>query len=46
MLKLKYYDHLTILLTNWLIGKGPDAEKDWRQGQYGVPEDEMVGWHH
>ena len=29
-----------------LIGKGPDAEKDWRQEGKGMIEDEMVGWHH
>ena len=28
-----------------LIGKDPDAEKDWRQ-EKGMTEDEMVGWHH
>ena len=28
-----------------LIGKDPDAEKDWRQKK-GMTEDEMVGWHH
>ena len=27
----------------WLIGKYPDAEKDWRQKK-GTTEDEMVGW--
>ena len=31
---------------NWLIGKGPDAEKDWRLEEKGTTEDEMVGWHH
>ena len=31
---------------NWLIGKGPDAGKDWRQEETGTTEDEMVGWHH
>ena len=31
---------------NWLIGKDPDAKKDWRQEEKGVTEDEMVGWHH
>ena len=31
---------------NWLIGKDPDAGKDWRQDEKGVTEDEMVGWHH
>ena len=27
-----------------LIGKDPDAEKDWRQEEKGRTEDEMVGW--
>ena len=27
---------------NWLIGKDPDAEKDWRQEEKGTTEDEMV----
>ena len=31
---------------NWLIGKDPDAGKDWRQKAKGTTEDEMVGWHH
>ena len=30
---------------NWLIGKDPDAGKDWRQ-ENGTTEDETVGWHH
>ena len=29
-----------------VIGKEPDAGKDWRQEEKGVREDEMVGWHH
>ena len=29
-----------------LIGKDPDAGKDWEQEEKGVKEDEMVGWHH
>ena len=29
-----------------LIGKDPDAGKDWRQEENGATEDEMVGWHH
>ena len=29
----------------WLIGKDPDAGKDWRQ-ENGMTEDKMVGWHH
>ena len=31
---------------NWLIGKDPDAGKDWRQEEKGTTQDEMVGWHH
>ena len=31
---------------NWLIGKDPDAGKDWRQKEKGTTEDEMIGWHH
>ena len=31
---------------NWLILKGPDDVKDWRQEKKGMTENEMVGWHH
>ena len=31
---------------NQLIGKNPDAGKDWRQEEKGMTEDETVGWHH
>ena len=31
---------------NWLIGKDPDAGKDWGQEETGTIEDEMVEWHH
>ena len=31
---------------NWLIGKDPNAGKDWGQKQKGTTEDEMAGWHH
>ena len=31
---------------SWLIGKDPDAGKDWGQEEKGTTEDEMVGWHH
>ena len=30
---------------NWLIGKDPDAVKDWRW-EKGTTEDELVGWYH
>ena len=29
-----------------LIGKDPDAGRDWGQEEKGVTEDEMIGWHH
>ena len=29
-----------------LIGKDPDAGKDWRQEDKGTTEDEMAEWHH
>ena len=29
-----------------LIGKDPNAGKDWRQEEKGMTEDEIVGWHH
>ena len=29
----------------WLVGKDPDAGKDWRQ-EKGMTENEIVGWHH
>ena len=29
-----------------LIGKVPDAEKDWGQKEKRASEDEMAGWHH
>ena len=30
----------------WLIGKDPDAGRDWGQEEKGMKEDEMAGWHH
>ena len=30
----------------WLIGKDPDAGRDWGQKEKGTTEDEMAGWHH
>ena len=31
------------VVKSWLIGKAPDAGKDWRQKEKGVAEDKMVG---
>jgi len=42
--KLQYFGHLNA--KNWLIGKDPDAGKDWGQEEKGASEDEMVEWHH
>ena len=34
------------VVKNWPIGKDPDAGNDWRQGEKGMTEDEMVRWPH
>ena len=31
---------------SWLIGKDPDAGRDWGQEEKGPTEGEMAGWHH
>ena len=31
---------------SWLIGKDPDAGRDWGQEDKGMTEDETAGWHH
>ena len=31
---------------SWLIGKDPDAGRDWGHEEKGTTEDEMAGWHH
>ena len=31
---------------SWLIGKDPDAGRDWGKGEKETIEDEMAGWHH
>ena len=43
MLKLQYFGHNE---KSWLTGRDPDGEKDWRQEEKGMTEDEMGGWHH
>ena len=30
---------------SWLIGKDPNAGRDWGQEEKGMTEDEMAGWH-
>ena len=42
-LKLQYFGHLT---QSWLIGKDPDAGKDWRQEEKVTTEGEMAEWYH
>ena len=31
---------------SWLVGKDPDAGRDWGQEEKGTTEDEMARWHH
>ena len=31
---------------SWLIGKDPNAGRDWGQEEKGITEDELAGWHH
>ena len=31
---------------SWLIGKDPDAGRDWGQEEKGMTEDEMAAWYH
>ena len=45
MLELKIQLLWSPDVKNWLIGKDPDAGKDWRHKK-GTTEDEIVGWHH
>ena len=33
-------------MKSWLIGKDPEAGKDWGQEEKGVTDDEVVGCHH
>ena len=33
-------------MKSWLIGKDPNAWRDWGQEEKGMTEDEMAGWHH
>ena len=42
-LKLQYFGHL---IRRGLIGKNPDAGRDWGPEETGTTEDEMAGWHH
>ena len=34
-----------LYMKNWLIGKDPNAGKDWEQEEKESTEDEMVRWH-
>ena len=43
-LKLQYFGHL--MQRSSLIGKDPNAGRDWGQEEKGTIEDEMAGWHH
>ena len=41
-LKLQYFGNLL----QRVIGKDSDAVRDWGQGEKGMTEVEMAGWHH
>ena len=43
--KLQYFGHL-MWRAIYLIGKDPNAMKDWGQEEKGATEDEMVTYHH
>ena len=51
-LKLQYFDAVPYMVNtipdakSWLVGKNPDAGKDWGQEEKRTTEDEMVGWYH
>ena len=47
---ITYNEELPVILwppeeKSQLIGKDPDAGKDWRQKEKRVAEDELLGWH-
>ena len=42
----RYLLNTTINAKSWLIGKDPDAGRDWGQEEKGTTEDEKIGWHH
>ena len=42
-LKLQYFGHF---MQSSLVGKDPDAGRDWGQEEKGTTEGEMAGWHH
>ena len=43
-LKLQYFGHLMWRVDS--LEKDSDAGRDWGQGNQGMTEDEMAGWHH
>ena len=45
MEKLRHIGEVELAKT-WLLGKDPDAGRDWTQEEKGTTEDEMAGWHH
>ena len=46
MLKLKLQYFWPPDVKSGIVGKEPDAGKDWWQEEKGATEDEMDGWHH
>ena len=44
--ELTHWKRVDFFPMSWLIGKDPDAGRDWGQEEKGTTEDEMAGWHH
>ena len=40
-----FKEHKLLHTKSWLVGKDPDAGKNWRQEKKGTTEDEMAGCH-
>ena len=41
-----FFFFLPLDAKSWLIGKDPDAGKDWRQEEKLAAENELIRWHH
>ena len=44
--ELGFFLRINICFDCWLIGKDPDAGRDWGQEEKVTTEDRMAGWHH
>ena len=44
--KMHILPNWNLRVKSWLIGKDPNAGRNWGQEEKGTTEDEMAGWHH